>query len=253
MITTIIYEGSWLSFLTVVFEVYERRLEAVNIVKSSKAQINIFGVPLVIASDPTKARRVVQGLKDKLTNEGLKNFFSCFLSELDGIENDMLSFVRLVFENEKSVETAYGFPEVLKLNKIGRMVYREKHRMEAFVRFQLTQDDIYYSAIEPDFNVIPLIANHFKKRYADQKWIIYDLKRDYGVFFDLKEVNEIGFDFRDDLSSLKNETIFKDDEMLYQALWQDYFKHINIVSRKNTKLHLKHVPKRYWKNLVEKL
>ena len=252
MITTIIYEGSWLSFLTVVFEVYERKLEAVNIVKNTKAQINIFGVPLLIGVEHNKAKRVVQGLKDKLSTEGLKNLFSCFLSELDGIENDMLSFIRLVFENEKSVETAYGYSEVLKLSKVGRMVYREKHRMEAFVRFQLTQDDIYYSSIEPDFNVIPLITNHFKKRYADQKWIIYDLKREYGIFYDLIEINEICFDFKNEGQSIKDEKVFKDDEMLYQVLWQDYFKHINIASRKNTKLHLKHVPKRYWKNLVEK-
>ena len=253
MITTLIYEGSWLSFLTTVFEVYERKLGAVFILKNNKSQINIFGVPIIIGTNPHQAKRVWQGLKSKLSSEGLKNLYSCYLSELEGIENDMLSYIRLVFENKKSVETAYGYPEVLKLSKVGRMVYREKHRMEAFVRFQLTQDDIFYSSIEPDFNVIPLIVNHFKKRFADQKWIIYDLKREYGIYYDLSDVVEISFDFINTYPSATDEKIFKQEEVLYQVLWKDYFKHINISSRKNTKLHLKHVPKRYWKNLVEKL
>ncbi|RZL34744.1 MAG: DUF4130 domain-containing protein, partial [Pedobacter sp.] len=41
-------------------------------------------------------------------------------------------------------------------------------------------------------------------------------------------------------------------EELYTHLWKDYFKSTNIESRKNTKLHVQHVPKRYWKYLTEK-
>ncbi|MFN8364013.1 MAG: DUF4130 domain-containing protein [Cloacibacterium normanense] len=60
--------------------------------------------------------------------------------------------------------------------------------MLAFVRFELLQDEVYFAKIEPDFNVLPLIRKHFKERYADQKWMIFDLKRHYGIFYDLKEV-----------------------------------------------------------------
>ena len=41
-------------------------------------------------------------------------------------------------------------------------------------------------------------------------------------------------------------------EALYDQLWKDYFKSTNIVERRNIKLHLQHVPKRYWKYLTEK-
>ncbi|MES2689093.1 MAG: DUF4130 domain-containing protein, partial [Bacteroidota bacterium] len=41
-------------------------------------------------------------------------------------------------------------------------------------------------------------------------------------------------------------------EEWYRQLWAGYFKHTNIPSRKNIKLHLQHVPKRYWKYLPEK-
>ena len=59
--------------------------------------------------------------------------------------------------------------------------------MEAFVRFQLTKDGLYYCIIQPDYNVLPLISNHFEKRYADQRWLIYDSRRKYGIYYDLKK------------------------------------------------------------------
>ncbi|MGB1209996.1 MAG: DUF4130 domain-containing protein, partial [Lacinutrix venerupis] len=49
-----------------------------------------------------------------------------------------------------------------------------------------------------------------------------------------------------------NASYFTDSELEFQQLWKDYFKSTNIKSRKNMKLHIQHVPKRYWKYLSEK-
>jgi probable DNA metabolism protein len=46
---------------------------------------------------------------------------------------------------------------------------------------------------------------------------------------------------------------FEEDEEIYQHLWKNYFHSVNIPARKNTKLHLRHIPKRYWKHLTEKI
>lgn len=77
--------------------------------------------------------------------------------------------------------------DILKISKICKSVSRERHRMTAFVRFEKMQDDIYFAKIDPDFNVLPLIRKHFKDRYADQKWMIYDLRRHYGLLYDLEQ------------------------------------------------------------------
>ena len=130
---------------------------------------------------------------------------------------------------------------------------REKHRMEAFIRFKLTKDAIYFANIAPDFNVLPLIKNHFKKRYADQKWLIYDLVRKYGIYYNLETVEIITLELDHNFDASKTSTeIFAPIELEFQQLWKDYFKSTNIKSRKNMKLHIQHVPKRYWKYLSEK-
>ena len=54
---------------------------------------------------------------------------------------------------------------------------REVYRMNAFFRFEQSRDDLYFSVIEPDFDVIPFIGKHFEKRFSDQRWLIFDKKR----------------------------------------------------------------------------
>jgi probable DNA metabolism protein len=124
--------------------------------------------------------------------------------------------------------------------------------MEAFIRFQELKDKTYYSAIEPDFNVLPLLIKHFRNRYADQKWIIYDIRRSYGLYYDLHETQYISLDFAT-VSPGNVISAYDDNEAVYQELWRNYFTSVNIPARKNTKLHLRHVPKRYWKHLTEKI
>lgn len=244
--TTLVYDGSWAGFLTAVFEVYELKMKDAVIQSFVNFQPTVFGKSKIVLSDQFKAERVWSGLRAKLTTSGSGNIYSAFLSELPDIENQLLAFIQLSIKM-KGAEKAYGDPAVLKVAQVAKMVHREKHRMEAFIRFELTKDNIYYAHIEPDFNVLPLITRHFKNRYADQQWLIYDLKRKYGIFYNLTTVEDVCLEFNENTDS-----IFSESEALYQTLWKDYFKHVNIASRKNTALHLRHVPRRYWKHLTEK-
>lgn len=147
----------------------------------------------------------------------------------------------------------YGDPIELRLHQLKKSVFREKHRMEAFIRFHKTKDDLYYANCEPDFNVLPLIAGHFKDRYADQRWLIYDLKRNYGIYYDLNECLEVNLEAATRIDNSTNHTeLLTQDEPEYQSMWNSYFKSVNIASRTNMRLHLQHVPRRYWKYLSEK-
>lgn len=101
---------------------------------------------------------------------------------------------------------------------------------------------------------MPLITKHFKRRYADQKWIIYDLKLGYGLYYDLDKVDIIDISLPEDFDASKTSAdFFADEELEFQTLWQDYFESTNIQSCKNMKKHMRYVPKRYWKYLNEKL
>jgi probable DNA metabolism protein len=249
----LIYDGTFDGYLTCVFEAYQYKQKHVVFQKANHMQQHLFHEETFINTDTIKANRVWKGLSKKLSKNGVRQIYYAFLSEMENIESLLFDYILKVFSTDNIIETDYSDPTVLKISKIVKQVGREKHRMEAFVRFKLTKDNWYFANIEPDFDVLPLIANHFKQRYADQCWVIYDIKRRYALCYDLNEVKFVTMELNENLNfSDTNNAIFAPEEMEFQALWKNYFDSSNIKSRKNLELHVRHVPKRYWKYLSEK-
>lgn len=250
-----IFDGTLEGLLTAIFESYQRKDVRVKLVSEVFYQPDAFDASYTVISDEAKAGRVWAGLGKKLDGEWMLRFYKSYLSEQPAIFQRLFDFAHYIFNNPKGAEADYGNSDVLEISQMAQKVHREKHRMEAFVRFQQTGDGMFYAGVEPDFNVLPLISDHFRKRYADQQWIIYDLKRKYGLFYDLQKVEIIELDFKTEFSSSRSSTaveLLDPKEELYSLLWKDYFKSTNIPARKNMKLHIRHVPKRYWKYLTEK-
>jgi len=251
--TMLIYDGSFAGWLTTVFEVYERKLPTVHIMAADRETPDAFAARMQVITDEAKAARVWNGILRHSSPDTGEMIWRAFLSELAGVEDTLLVMVRYLFSGIADAGKNYGHPAVLETTQTARKVWREKHRMEAFVRFRRLGDGLFYAGVEPDHNVLPLIAPHFKGRYADQQWLIYDLKRKYGIYHDhaTGEVREVNIDTGEGQRS-NDETLLDPSEPAYQELWKAYFRHTAIPERKNLKLHLRHVPRRYWKYLVEK-
>lgn len=247
------YDGTFMGFLCCVFLSYEQKLKVVEIIPPGLDQSQLFCETENVITEESKALRVLKGLKTKTSPNGLLRIKWAFLSEEPGIELKMLQMINYIFSRKEKVDSDYSHPAVLEITKTAKKVGREKHRMEAFVRFRLTKDDIYFAIIEPDFNVLPIIKKHFKSRYADQKWLIYDLKRKFGCYYDLTKTEYVSMELPEDMGiSGGNLEYFDTGEIYFQKLWKEYFEATNIKSRANMRLHVQHVPKRYWKYLSEK-
>ncbi|MFZ4930292.1 TIGR03915 family putative DNA repair protein [Chryseobacterium sp. Mn2064] len=250
--TTLLYDGSFDGLFTAIFEVFEYRYLDVEI--SSREhfhQENIFAEIHETITQSEKSDRVLNKLEQTIGKQGVHQLLKVFLSEDSDMENLLLSAVRqsIKYPGENILQN-FADSDILKISKICKSVDRERHRMTAFVRFEKMQDDVFFAKIDPDFNVLPLIRKHFKDRYQDQKWMIYDLRRNYGIFYDLETCDFFYPEEKLNLNQYQQK--FHDEEKNYQTLWQRYFTKTNIVERKNMKLHLQHVPKRYWKYLTEK-
>lgn len=252
--TQVIYDGTYEGWVTAVFEIYEYKLQDIVFAKNEASADLLFSTNHTVITDEVKVRRVLIGLKKRLSKSGYQGLYHAFLSETNKIEEIMFRYVQYVLSSAINVEDDFGNNDVLELRKAIRQTGKEAHRMEAFVRFKLTKDQLYYAIVEPDSNVLPIIETHFKNRYADQRWLIYDAKRKYGVYYDLETISTVELQFDSNTTSSKFlAEICDQEEELFQDLWRNYFKSVNIESRKNTKLHLQHMPKRYWKNLTEKI
>jgi probable DNA metabolism protein len=250
----IVYDGSFEGFLTVVFECYARKIIPVDICREDTYQENLFGEKRHIICDEKKASRVWKALKMKLHTRNKNLPFFAFLSEQPGIEMKLYRFIRRMFDSHKSIETDFGDQDVLELKKIERQVIQEAVRIHQFVRFRQTRDGLYFAPVEPAYNVLPFAINHFRARFSDQRWLIYDIKRNYGFFYDLHRTHEVILSEKT-FSSANGKIachLVKEEEEIYQVLWKDYFNQITIKERKNLRMQRQHMPKRYWKFLPEK-
>ena len=247
------YDGSFEGLLTVVFEAYERKAWPTAIEQEHLAQPVMFGQTISVVTDEEKVHRVWKGLQKKLSVSALKALYHTYLWEQPGFEMLIFSYIKLAFDSKECIEGNYAASCVLQVQQAAKQMFREKHRMEAFVRFQKTADGLFFATISPDFNVLPLIIQHFEKRYADQRWAIYDTRRRYGAYYDLCSVSLVNLEeMAHHRFGVAAAGIFSEEEDKYKQLWQVYFDYVNIPERKNPKLHLRHVPKRYWRYLSEK-
>jgi probable DNA metabolism protein len=246
------YDKTFEGLLTLVFDSYDLKIIPDRIVSDTNFQSALFGSKYDVISDINKANRVWNGLSSKLSENGCQRIYKAHLSESE--EADMLIFkqIRNIFSKKYNIEKDYRNDLVLGIKNMSRKVSREACRMIEFVRFQKTADNIYFSPISPDYNVLPLIGKHFQNRFNDQQWVIYDIKRKYGLFYDLKEVSEITIANKYFGTQGKiEEAVLSDDEKQFQNLWKEYFNAINIKERKNLRQQMHFMPKKYRKFLTE--
>lgn len=275
MTTTLLYDGSLNGLMTAIFTIYDRKIKLPIIALDSREQNHLFEGTELVITDPDKGQRVWNRFYSLCEHQDAHQVYCAFLSEIIGIENTIYEYLKMTFAAQKAPGGNGTKSTVLKITQAAKMVHQEKQRIEALVRFHLIDEETYYANIEPDFNVLPLIGNHFKNQYTDQKWIIYDLKRNFGISYDLETVQEVQIDFKkargqsgilptrasennSDVASsggFRNLTGLRinSNEINYKDLWNQYFNSANIKSRKNLKLHLQTVPKRSWKYLSEKI
>ena len=248
-----LYDNTFDGLLTCVFDAFNRKEFPENIAGENKL-LPLFTESFRVITDDAKADRVLKALREKISKAAIDMLFVCYLSELEEIEIRLFRYIQKALSAGQSIETNFADPDVLYLSKVYKKVGREEERMRQFVRFQKTADGLFFAVMDPAYNVLPLTARFFKTRYADQQWIIYDVKREYGLYYDLNTVETVHFDQLP--ATLETGKLSSDKldeyEVAFQDLWKDYLKAITIRERHNLKLQRQHMPKRFWKYLTEK-
>ena len=239
--TVFVYDKTFEGLLTAVFDAYSRRSFPDLLLAEGEPFPLFYDEAVTICTDDAKV--------------ALSVITVTWLSELP--ETDMLLFryIRKAIDAPRTVELNFGDPDVLEVSKVWKKVTNERLRVIQFLRFQKAVDGTFFAAVKPVYNVLPLTLAHLKDRFADQRWLLYDLKREYGYYYDLKEATEVRFEEKDAhlLSGLLGEELMDADEKLFQQMWKTYFKSIAIKERLNPKLHRQHMPARFWKYMPEKL
>jgi probable DNA metabolism protein len=194
----------------------------------------------------------------------LKQSFSAFLSEEDGIGTRIYRFLYQALLQKRDPSAQLQDPDVAAVVQAAARVGGQAHQFLGLLRFRLLQDELYLAEFEPDYHVLPLILSHFIDRLQDQQFVICDRKRGIAAWHQpgkgctlhiLEEANTPGirpFALASGIAVQADAGMpAREADHNFEQLWQRYLMHLTIPERRNLKLQQANMPKKYWKYLVE--
>ncbi len=270
-----VFDNTLDGLLTAVFDSFLLRQQP-ELLLAEGEQLPLFAdEPHRVVTSSEKADRVWKGLERQLSKDGLRMVTVSWLSEEQTLNQPLFNFICKVFRQKAKgtdnhvtgacppaetpgLERNASDADVLAVRNTCRRVLHEQLRMKQFIRFQKAKDGTYLAVVSPDHNVLPLIIDHFRDRFNDQSFLIYDAHRHYGYYHTPDDgamritfENEAAVPFSLSDGKLGKDVLSSDDE-LFQQLWRTYFKAICIKERINPKKQLSDMPRRYWKYMTEK-
>ena len=245
---TLLYDGSYEGLLTAIFVAFDtyKNAHITDISPITGTQNTLFGDYINIETDETKFERVQNGILDKLGMEVLETVYEAYLSEMDKCGLYILEYLQFAFQVGNQVNLHFAEERVTRVLDLKRKVGFEIVRLAGFVRFKDIGYGVLYARICPTYNVVAMLMQFFIDRLPGQRVIIYDEKRNIYAVYD-------GDDFclTDHIPFAANE--MPDVNADYEALWKVFFNSIAIEERKSRKRQMALMPKKYWKNIVEKM
>lgn len=238
-----LYDGSFEGLLTCVYHHYYTD-KASGIYQEGEYQQQLMRRSFSVRTDEALAERVYRALESKLTAYDIRRIYRVFLSCAADREMIILNYIRLGFVRGSDVWKLHADPIVYEFQQIDRQVANEAHRLKGLVRFSYLEGGIAYSGIEPDHQILELLADHFADRLKNNPFIIHDIRRNravvasggiwYLTYFTGEELPELC-----------------SDEKKYQSLWKKYFETIAIRERTNPRCRRNMMPARYHRHLTE--
>ena len=135
-------------------------------------------------------------------------------------------------------------PDVRRIEELDKNVRRDSHKMHAFVRFRLveneeTDGEHYVAWFEPEHYILRANAGFFMRRFANMRWSI--LTPQGSLHWDTETMREGPPADRTDAPG--------GDPM--EDLWRTYYASIFNPARLKIGAMLKEMPRKYWKNMPE--
>lgn len=235
------YDNTLEGLFSVIFKMY-KSLEFINIIPQ-KEQLNMLGNENFIVTETECSDRVVDSL--------VKNFGKCFMRRV------MYVYATPVSKKEdviaRTIKGMYVFGEKYlfssekapsEFRRLNKRVGAENHSYKGLLRFRELKDGMLFSEFRPENDILMFLATHFIRRMPSERFAIYDSLRNNCLMYEDGKVNFFKVDSLD-IKESKEEEFFKE-------AWKKFYKSVGIDERKNERLMINNMPKRYWEFLPEK-
>lgn len=235
------YDGSFYGFLSCVFDAYlNGELPAAF---RTPEQPPTMWEERWVDADPEKAKRVLTGLREKVSPQAQVLARRGFLTCLEDREMAVFSFIRFTLSHGPKAMAALAHPCVGPLMAAVRHLEHEAHLFTGFLRFS-DQEGVLVGEIEPKNQVLTLLQAHFCGRLNTECFVIHDKTHRQALFHKPGRWAIIPVeDFQVNAPG--------PEELRFRALWRTFYDTVAIEGRINPKLQRGNLPLRYRKMMTE--
>lgn len=238
----LIYDKTFEGFLTLVYEVYYKKIK-VNEIRNKPIETLFSNEVLEVTTNEERATKVLNAIKKAFPKECFETIVNIFMCDTKDFEFNLLKFIILGFKNKNELSNITN-SEVFYLQNLEKELFRHVHLMYGFTRFEELDDGTLYAKIETKFNVVYFLGRHFFKRLNNQNFIIHDIDR------------KLAFIKNEDYTSIENISSFEEpklskDEKKFNKLWNTFFKSVTINEKENKKCQQNFVPLLYRTYMTE--
>lgn len=265
----LVHDGTFTGFLCAAAEAInmERAGHPLPPLRAPGDETKLFDEPLVVQRDELRARRLWERLSRKAGASALLTCLGAFCSDVKGKDDAICRVLARIAREGKSALDDLSHPDVCLVEKASIRTGAQAHLVTGLIRFSELADGSWYAVIEPECNVLPLIAGHFAARFPTMCFVIHDSRRKIAMLHQPGSPYRLVRGFFADSGSTTDGAagsgsaagdLARGDgpplsaaEILLREAWARYFSSITIAERKNPRLQAGRMPKKYWKNLPE--
>ncbi len=255
------HDGSWQGFLCTVAEAFNivRLQGSLPGITGPEEHAGLFDETRHIATEHERAETLLGRIRRKAGGEALDTCFQAFCADTPGREDALARILLRLHREGKHVLDDLGDADANLVFRAARRAGAQAHLVTGLVRFAELADGSWYAPIEPDCDVLPLVADHFSSRFADMNFVIHDRRRGTALLHRTASGNDkkpwiivAGFALTGQGTHGHQETLpLSEGETSARSGWARYFDAVAIAERRNPKLQKSHMPMKYWRFLPE--
>ena len=239
-----ICENSTTGIFTGIYDAWAARYGHDNnrLLVEEPENLEFFTKFIKVEPDFTKAEKVKQSIRQKISNEAYMAVYNASISKDKEKADVIYRFLILGFAMGKNVTGYLSNPYVNHLFKMDQNVKNELFHYEGFLRFVKMTNRILLAKFRPENDVLFSVAEHFADRLPEENWIIYDERRVKAAVHQAggtwSALENFPLEIQEDMNQLE-----ESDEFL--SLWKRFVDTIGIKERTNESLQLNMLPNRF--------
>lgn len=238
------YDGSFPGFLSAVYTIYHDGTSHVEDIRRESGEGDLFFAEKEVPTNFDEAQKVASAFLDACGRTASQWLFRAFLYDAPKGDMELFRFLREGFRLKKKIYGKRLEPWAWNVFQRASATGDEAGTFLGLVRFSELAEGTLYAEIRPTHDILPLLANHFRRRLGNEDWAIHDIGRRHVLYGHRGTILFAQMTSQDTLE-------YSGEEESFRRLWRGYYQHMAITERYNPALRRSFMPEKYWECLTE--